>query len=143
MCGIVAAAVGSDVVLTDHEGYPHVLQNARSNCKLNDSAVANAGGHLRVAGLSWGTFGSNAFDIRSTDLRDSTVLIGADILYSVSLFDSVFATTHFFGTPLLTVFQHRFSFLLAAFTDYYSPCVSSLICFVFWSCVVVCMCLVC
>ncbi|KAJ4788358.1 Methyltransferase-like protein 23 [Rhynchospora pubera] len=80
--GIVAAKVGSDVILTDKSHNSEVLSNMRSICDQNKE-------NCQILGLSWGEWDSNIFNLHPK------IILGADVLYDTTGFDDLFATVTF------------------------------------------------
>ncbi|XP_058090817.1 uncharacterized protein LOC131237166 isoform X2 [Magnolia sinica] len=77
--GLVAAKVGSDVVLTDNSNRLEVLENMRKTSDLNNL-------NCKILGLTWGEWDAPLFSL------NPKILLGADVLYDTN--DSVFITTY-------------------------------------------------
>jgi len=75
ICGLVAGALGAEVLLTD---LPPVLELLRVNCALNRAAVERAGGSLTEAVLDWdaGSLPRGA--------TDADLILAADVLFQPS-----------------------------------------------------------
>ncbi|KAF3336141.1 methyltransferase-like protein 23 isoform X2 [Carex littledalei] len=69
--GIVAAKVGSDVILTDKSDNSEILSNMRSICDQNEV-------NCQILGLNWGEWDSNIFDLHPK------IILGADVLYDTA-----------------------------------------------------------
>ncbi|MCO5573617.1 hypothetical protein L7F22_053728 [Adiantum nelumboides] len=81
--GIVAAKVGAHVILTDLENNSkQVFENLSKNCEQN--AV-----DCKILALTWGDWDSSMLDL------NPGIVLGADVLYSASDFDDLFATVAF------------------------------------------------
>ncbi|XP_078178468.1 uncharacterized protein LOC144572679 [Carex rostrata] len=97
--GIVAAKVGSDVILTDKSHNSKILSNIRSICDQNKV-------NCQILGLNWGEWDSSIFDLHPK------IILGADVLYDTAGFDDLFATVTFLlknspETVFITTYHNR------------------------------------
>jgi len=97
--GLVAAAIGAHVTLTDHPGDPRVLENCRQSCLLNNL-------RCDILPLEWGSV-TSAMLCQRPDF-----LIGADVLYTSTAFEALLACVRFFldvnpACLFITVYQER------------------------------------
>ncbi|OAY60923.1 methyltransferase-like protein 23 isoform X2 [Manihot esculenta] len=97
--GLTAAALGSDVTLTDDSNRVEVLENIRTVCELNKL-------ECKVLGLTWGVWDEFVFSLKPK------IILGADVLYEASAFDDLFATVTFLlqnspGSVFITTYHNR------------------------------------
>lgn len=125
LSGLLAAAIGCSVTLTDAAAYAHVLEKARDNVRLNSWSRRDldekekdrthsthsthftrlGAGQARVLPLTWGRF--SALTIGALRSPGPSLLIAADVFYDAKDFDDLLATVAFLECPLLVSFQHR------------------------------------
>jgi len=118
--GLVAAACGAHVVLTDREDAPHILENCRSIVHVNNPVyfiqrVDNAHSKqqevfldVTVVGFTWGRFSSKVVQLRPPDF-----ILGADCFYdNTEVFEDLIASVAYFikkkpSLRFLTAYQER------------------------------------
>ncbi|KAA8531882.1 hypothetical protein F0562_006401 [Nyssa sinensis] len=83
-----AAALGADITVTD---LPHVLSNLQFNVDANADVLAQQGGTVNVAPLSWGDA-----DHMETIGREYDLILGSDVVYHDHLYDPLIQTLRFF-----------------------------------------------
>ncbi|XP_068640157.1 uncharacterized protein [Aristolochia californica] len=97
--GLVAAKVGSNVILSDSSARPEVLTNIRRVCLLNRL-------ECKIMGLTWGEWDEPFFSL------EPNILLGADVLYDTKDFADLFATMAFLlkktpGSVFITTYHNR------------------------------------
>lgn len=104
--GLLLGKMGNKVMLTDSEEYTQVLSNLRRAVSTNDLDLV-----CEVMPLTWGHFNDPAFDVVE---KGYDLIIGCDVLYDPSSFESLFATVKLIlnyspGARFLTTYQERSS----------------------------------
>eukprot|EP00897_Mesotaenium_endlicherianum_P004509 jgi/Mesen1/4086/ME000214S03268 len=100
--GILAAKLGAaSVTLTDRPDHPHILDNLRSACALNNV-------NCEVLGLSWGV----SYSQQCLPVKELDIVLGADVLYDTCEFEGLLATARgllesFPRASFITAYQHR------------------------------------
>uniref|UniRef100_A0A5B7B9J9 Uncharacterized protein n=1 Tax=Davidia involucrata TaxID=16924 RepID=A0A5B7B9J9_DAVIN len=89
LVGIAAAAtLGADITVTD---LPHVLSNLRFNVNANTDVLAQQGGTVDVAPLSWGEA-----DHMEAIGGEYDLILASDVVYHDHLYDPLIRTLRFF-----------------------------------------------
>jgi len=115
--GLVAAACGSKVYLTDREDVPEVLQNCKQNVLTNNPVAFTTNFvnkrpvflNATVLGLPWGKFSPSVL----STISKLDYILGADCFYdNTEAYQDILATVSYFmrvspGLKFITAYQER------------------------------------
>eukprot|EP01119_Soliformovum_irregulare_P022457 TRINITY_DN7686_c0_g1_i1.p1 TRINITY_DN7686_c0_g1~~TRINITY_DN7686_c0_g1_i1.p1 ORF type:complete len:201 (+),score=34.17 TRINITY_DN7686_c0_g1_i1:241-843(+) len=104
LCGLIAALIGGEVVMTDLEDSVIIRENCQWAIQHNKHLFK---GSARYLPFTWNAFSPSILELSAPD-----IILGADVLYDESDFEILMASVHFFlqknpHAIFLTTYQER------------------------------------